>query len=165
MKPLNRHKHTLVFIGFGMITGVILRRRNRLPRLIAQYPGLSLGISFILGGITSIWYVSYLQTTENYKLPSIPNGIIRKWDSSARNLTEVFGKRNRGAIKWEWPSRPIKKTTAKARYQKIWKYHSENPNVTLEQVGEIVLMVPTRACSFPSMSELQEAKNRHRLAL
>jgi len=138
MQPKAPLSHFLAFLIIGVVLGVVFRLTNIVDQVIVRYPIPSIAITFCLGATTAWFYLSYRQTSEHFKLTSMSTGLIKKWDSPAQNLSEIFGKRTRGRIVSEWPSRPVKKMSAKALYQQIWKYRSEHPKATYEQIAEML---------------------------
>lgn len=93
-------------------------------------------IGFCLGSIVTAFYLSYRQTVDGYKLPDLREGLIKKWNSAANSIEEIIGKRTRGTIIWQWPSKPIKKRRAKEEHSVILKYHMEHPEATYEQLAD-----------------------------
>ena len=131
------HFVKLLFIG-GLLGAIhqIVDRRGRLRHLISDHPVTAMVCSFIAGVFAGGFYLSYRQTTENYKLPSMPEGLIKKWDSPARTWKEVFIKRTRGRVVWQWPVRALKKSAARRQYRAIWDHHCNNPEKTYEELTE-----------------------------
>jgi len=132
MKNLN-------LLKIGLIIGIIfglLDKNKHFDEFVAKHSLFSIVLSFGMGALTTILYLSYQQSINGVKLPSFPEGIIKKWNSPARNLTEVFGKRTRDTIVGQWPIKAIKSESTKAEYQRIWNYHQNNLNKTYDKLAE-----------------------------
>lgn len=135
------------YLGIGLLVGAILSIvgfQKPIEKFISNHPWLTVFITFISGLFFSPFYLSYLQTVGKFKFKEMPEGVIKRWNSPARNLEEVFGKRTRGKVLWRWPVKPMKKKRARSEYKAIWEYHLANPQKTYAQMAEHFDLVDTK---------------------
>ena len=125
----------IMLVVIIVLSLILFITREPIGNFASHYP-IIFGISFfLLGSLISPIILVYKNTFLDFQLPKFPEGIIKKWNSPAKNPLEIFSRR-RGKVIDKWPKKPIKRSDAKQLYKQICKFKDHNPDTSYEQLAE-----------------------------